>query len=43
MELFTAPVSIPTDNSPVAVVAADLNGDGALDAAVAAETSGKVP
>ena len=39
---FTAPISLPSGNSPVAVVAADLNGDSATDAIVVNESADNV-
>jgi general secretion pathway protein D len=39
---FTAPISLPSGNAPVAIAAADLNGDGATDAIVVNETSDNV-
>ena len=39
---FPGPVSLATGNGPVAVIAADLNGDGTLDTVVANESSNSV-
>jgi general secretion pathway protein D len=39
---FPGPVALATGNGPVAVVAADLNGDGALDTVVANQSSNSI-
>ena len=39
---FTAPVSLPTGNSPVGLATADLNGDGTIDVVSANNTSNNV-